>query len=875
MSSSTPHVLLYTDDPGQGGVAQYNHAMLLALAEQGYAVTCVQSHTDNPLVEARQQRGIPHVWLRYDTGQEFSRGTYDGSDAARIFQALQPDLIVFSDSCPASNVAARHQAMIQGIPFFMVEGFVAPAMTHHFAAPPMAEQCLRVLSHQFELAQEVVAVSQENLALLHRQYGLAPEKGQVIHYGRPETFFSPPDPTVRQRLRQELGIGETDILCFTAARLEQVKGHQYLLAAIAQLKTMPQWSRLRFAWAGAGQLRAELEQKIADLGVGDRVHLLGQRWDMPDWLDAADMFILPSHVEGMPLSIMEAMAKGVPVMASAVSGIPEELGETGILLTSPNEDPAATVQDLVQGIAAWAEQEEVRSQQGQLAQERATAMFQQERMVNETLQVVADALAQTSSPSTELSAAATEEMWKLERLFFPPQDYIAPGLQIVRPDIAFPNMTLGNPQSCPWAYLRKEVPHPWYVDQRHPFVGFLSRDEAHILYNLALPFRGKPALEIGCWMGWSACHLALAGVELDVIDPMLGQWMFYNSVQQSLSNAGVRERVTLLPGYSPQAVAAVAQERQHPWSLLFIDGDHETVGPLLDAIACEPFAATDALVVFHDLASPHVAEGLEYFRRKGWQTQIYQTMQIIGIAWRGNVQPVAHQPDPRITWALPAHLQQFAVCGIDPSSAHPSKDWDLVGEQRLQRIRHYLAEPHYARALHLVVAAKEAGELSPELDELRQQILTASDHAKVLPDRLPLPTAPAFEPMELYPLRSHNLIAFPDWHQSEAVLYDDLVYLLRTVLVLPKGDRTTLLIYSGDMDVEAADLALSSVALEVLAELGLDPDLTPEISLVTPLGAEEWVALRPHLHSRISLAHEDGDALAIAQANNLPILSTE
>ncbi|MEO1145450.1 MAG: glycosyltransferase [Cyanobacteria bacterium J06638_22] len=875
MSSSTPHILLYTDDPGQGGVAQYNHAMLLALAEQGYIVTCVQSQADNPLVEARQQRGIPHSWLRYDTGQEFSRGTYDGSDAARIFQTLQPDLILFSDSCPASNVAARHQAIVQGIPFFMVEGFVAPTMTQHFAAPPMAEQCLRVLFHQFEAAQDVVAVSQENLTLLHQRYGLASEKGRVIHYGRPATFFSPPDPAVRQRLRQELGIGETDILCFTAARLEQVKGHQYLLEAIAQLKTMPKWSRLHFAWAGDGQLRATLEQQIADLGVGDRVHLLGQRWDMPDWLDAADIFILPSHVEGMPLSIMEAMAKGVPVMASAVSGIPEELGETGILLTSPNEDPAATVQDLVQGIATWAEKEEARSHQGQLAHERAAAMFQLERMVNETLQVVADAIAQSSPPSTAAASGVTEEMWKLERLFFPPQDYIAPGLQIARPDTAFPNMTLGNPQACPWAYLRKEVPHPWYVDQRHPFVGFLSRDEAHILYNLALPFRGKLALEIGCWMGWSACHLALAGVELDVIDPMLGQWMFYNSVQQSLSDAGVRERVTLLPGYSPQAVTAVAQERQHPWSLLFIDGDHETVGPLLDAIACEPLAATDALVVFHDLASPHVAEGLEYFRRKGWNTQIYQTMQIMGIAWRGNVQPIAHQPDPRITWALPAHLQQFAVCGIDPSPASPSKDWVLSGESRLERIRHYLTEQHYARALHLVVAAEEAGETSPELDKLRYQILAASDHAEVLPARLPIPTAPAFEPTELYPLRSHNLIAFPNWQQAEEVLYDDLVHLLRSVLGLPKGDRTTLLIYSGDMDAEEADFALSSVALEVLAEAGLDPELTPEISLVTPLEPAEWATLRSHLQSRISLAHEDEDAMAIAQINELPILTTQ
>ncbi len=244
------------------------------------------------------------------------------------------------------------------------------------------------------------------------------------------------------------------------------------------------------------------------------------------------------------------------------------------------------------------------------------------------------------------------------------RDYIAPGLQPVFPDAHFPNLTLGDRAPIAWPYLRKEVPHNWYVDRRSPTVGFLSRDEAHLLYNLALAFPGKPALEIGCWMGWSACHLALAGVQLDVVDPLLNDPGVYQIVSDSLTSAGVRDRVNLVPGYSPQAVQELAAQRQQPWSLIFIDGNHERPGPLEDAMVCAQLAAPDAAIVFHDLASPDVAEGLDYLRQQGWNTMVYQTMQIMGVAWRGQVQPVRHLPDPSVRWELPAHLQSFMVSGV-------------------------------------------------------------------------------------------------------------------------------------------------------------------------------------------------------------------
>ncbi|MEN9262222.1 MAG: TylF/MycF/NovP-related O-methyltransferase [Thermostichus sp. HHBFW_bins_43] len=247
-------------------------------------------------------------------------------------------------------------------------------------------------------------------------------------------------------------------------------------------------------------------------------------------------------------------------------------------------------------------------------------------------------------------------------------DYISLGFQEIHLDSAFPNMQIGNVDACPWPYLRREIPHLWYVDQRNPTIGFVSRDEAHILYNNALQFKGQPALEIGCWMGWSAAHLASAGVILDVVDPILSQSIAYESVDQSLTLAGIRSNVTLYPGTSPEKVEEIAQAQNRRWPLIFIDGDHDHPGPLQDAQVAEKYAAEDALILFHDLTSPDVAEGLHYFRDRGWNTMIYQTMQIMGVAWRGSVQPVEHSPDPSVQWTLPKHLEGYRVSGLELQS---------------------------------------------------------------------------------------------------------------------------------------------------------------------------------------------------------------
>lgn len=397
--AAAKHLVLVTDDPESGGVAQYNHAVLMALVRAGYRVSCIQSRTDNPLVTRQREAGVAFRWIDYHTGREFGRTLEDATVAEALFREDQPDLVLFSDCCPLSNFAARRAAKRLGVPFVSIEGFVGAYLARDFA------DRLAELAGQYAAARAVVAVSEENLALLRNRFGLPERRGVVIHYGRPARFFGERDLAVRARLRAEVGIPKDSVVCFTAARIARVKGYAHQLEAAARLVGEAPGCRLHWVWAGEGEQREELAREIARRGLTSRVHLLGHRWDVADWYDAADLFVLPSHLEGMPLAIMEAMAKGLPVIATAVSGIPEELGDTGKLLPSPDENPAGVVAGLVATIRLWAGDDVTRRAAGERSRARACALFREEQMVEKTLALVRRALAASATESAESPAA--------------------------------------------------------------------------------------------------------------------------------------------------------------------------------------------------------------------------------------------------------------------------------------------------------------------------------------------------------------------------------------------------------------------------------------------------------------------------------------
>jgi len=150
-----------------------------------------------------------------------------------------------------------------------------------------------------------------------------------------------PDPVARARVRAELGVPAGAPLFATVAMLRPVKGLHYLLEAAARV--LEQVPRARFVVIGDGAERARLEARSRALGLGAAVRFLGTRHDIPALLAAADIYVHPSLFEALPVSMLEAMAVGLPVVATRVGGVPEIVahGRTGLLVPPARGDELA------------------------------------------------------------------------------------------------------------------------------------------------------------------------------------------------------------------------------------------------------------------------------------------------------------------------------------------------------------------------------------------------------------------------------------------------------------------------------------------------------------------------------------------------------
>ena len=240
-------------------------------------------------------------------------------------------------------------------------------------------------------------------------------------------------------------------------------------------------------------------------------------------------------------------------------------------------------------------------------------------------------------------------------------EYVSDNLTVPNLNFLFPNMIVGSKETVTWPYFRKEIDHTWYVDRRNPEVGFINKDEAAILYSSAQLFAGRRGLEIGSWRGWSTAHLLSSKLAtLHVIEPLLADAEWRREFVEAIDGAGGKDRAILVAGGSPAEVVRLGEEGCR-WSFVFIDGDHDGQAPTNDTMACLPYLEPTAMLLFHDLVSPHVAAALQALKAEGWRTMVYQTAQIMGVAWRGDTAPVPHSPDGNQKWSVPDHLADFAI----------------------------------------------------------------------------------------------------------------------------------------------------------------------------------------------------------------------
>ena len=179
--------------------------------------------------------------------------------------------------------------------------------------------------------------------------------------------------------RRTLGFTEDEILYTVVGTLKEQKGHRYLVEAVAPL--IARTPQLHILIVGDGALRGSLETQVRAAGIEGNVHFLGNRSDVPAILSASDVFVLPSLWEGLPMALIEAMASGLPVIATLVSGSQQvvEQGRSGILV------PPGEVAPLRQAIEDLLADPEWARLLGKAARQRVEEAYSARRQAEEHL----------------------------------------------------------------------------------------------------------------------------------------------------------------------------------------------------------------------------------------------------------------------------------------------------------------------------------------------------------------------------------------------------------------------------------------------------------------------------------------------------------
>jgi glycosyltransferase involved in cell wall biosynthesis len=227
------------------------------------------------------------------------------------------------------------------------------------------------LAHLVAVSDDVAGAIRTAIRPMPGHLHTIPNGVDVERYGR----------TARDDTRSELGIADGELVLICVAKLLEQKGHSVLIDALAapELKALP----LRVLLVGDGPLRADIEARAHRLAVADRVRFLGNRRDVPHLLAGADVFVLPSRWEGLPMALLEGMAARLPSVATAVSGSRQVVtdGQDG-LLVSPGDSGA-----LAQALARLATDPELRDALGAAARQRVSSEFGVERQAQRHVQL--------------------------------------------------------------------------------------------------------------------------------------------------------------------------------------------------------------------------------------------------------------------------------------------------------------------------------------------------------------------------------------------------------------------------------------------------------------------------------------------------------
>ncbi len=344
---SSPHLLAYLDASEIGG-AEECLASLLEHLENDFQLSV--AGVDRNVVDWLSARA-PTADKVVLPAAPSKVSLHAGLEHIKTFRGLDPDIVHLSlrhpYSCQWGTVAALRTPRARVV---AVEQLPIP--------PANARQAIikRALSARLDAH---IAVGRDAARELEGWVGLPRDSVQTIYNGRPS------DAAPRRERERP------DIVCLSVGRLDEQKGYDVLIDAVAALPTVT----VRIV--GDGPMRADLHARARDRAILDRVEFVGWLDDPTPELGAADVFVLPSRYEGLPLSIIEAMFAELAIVATDVGSVGELIldNETGLLVGPDDASAVSEAIDVLAGDAA------LRRRLGSAARTRALEHFSLEGMV--------------------------------------------------------------------------------------------------------------------------------------------------------------------------------------------------------------------------------------------------------------------------------------------------------------------------------------------------------------------------------------------------------------------------------------------------------------------------------------------------------------
>lgn len=223
--------------------------------------------------------------------------------------------------------------------------------------PFRSEEWFQKVKFALDSADHVITVSKSNFTLLVNELSIPADKISIIPNGFNSNLFKPMDKVLA---RKRLNLSEDKKIILNVANLVPVKGHKYLIEAMKNI--VKDRKDIMLIIVGDGPLRGDLEKQIKKLNLENYVKLAGAKPhdEIPLWMNAADIFVLPSLSEGNPTVMFEALGVGLPFVGTAIGGVPEIITSEDYGLLCPPADPECLAEKILIALDKEWDREKIR-----------------------------------------------------------------------------------------------------------------------------------------------------------------------------------------------------------------------------------------------------------------------------------------------------------------------------------------------------------------------------------------------------------------------------------------------------------------------------------------------------------------------------------